>query len=67
MLRHARRILPLFDASKQIAVVIVKCKESLVLWMWAVWLGLWVREERRSGTGFNLREIARNGAFDVFF
>ena len=35
--------------------------------MWAVWLGLWARDERRSGTGFNLREIARNGAFNVFF
>ena len=35
--------------------------------MWAVWLGLWAREERRSDTGFNLCEIARDGALDVFF
>ena len=47
--------------------LIVKRKESLVLWMWAVWLGLWAREERRSGTGFNLCQIARNDALDVFF
>ena len=35
--------------------------------MWAVWLGLRTREERRSGTGFDLCQIARNGAFDIFF
>ena len=35
--------------------------------MLAVWLGLWAREERRSGTGFDLCQIARNGAFNVFF
>ena len=67
MRRHARRVLPLFNAAEQIAVVIVKRKESLVLWMWAVWLGLWAREERRSGTSFDLCQIARNGAFDIFF
>ena len=67
MRRHARRVLPLFNAAKQIAVVIVKRKESLVLWMWAVWLGLWAREERRSGTSLDLCQIARNGAFNVFF
>ena len=64
---HARRVLPLFDAAEQIAVVIVKSKKSFVLWMWAVWLGLWAREERRSGTSLDLCEIARNGAFNVFF
>ena len=47
--------------------LIVKRKESLVLWMWAVWLGLWAREERRSGTSLDLCQIARNGAFNVFF
>ena len=67
MRRHARRVLPLFDAAKQIAVMVVQRKESLVLWMWAVWLGLWAREERRSGTSLDLCEIARNGAFNVFF
>ena len=35
--------------------------------MWAVWLGLWAREERRSDTGFNLYEITRDGVLDVFF
>ena len=67
MRRHARRVLPLLDASKQIAVMVVQRKKSLVLWMWAVWLGLRTREERRSGTGFDLCQIARNGAFNVFF
>ena len=67
MRRHARRILPLFDAAKQIAVVIVKSKESLVLWMRAIRLGLRTRDKCWSGTGFNLCEIAHNGALDVFF
>ena len=67
MRRHARRILPLFDAAEQIAVVIVKSKKSFVLWMWAVWLRLRAREERRSGTSLDLCQIARNGAFNVFF
>ena len=67
MRRHARRVLPLFDAAEQIAVVIVKSKKSLVLWMWAVWLGLRTRNKRRSDTGFDFCEITRNGAFNVFF
>ncbi|MEF2908804.1 MAG: hypothetical protein U0O42_06165 [Oscillospiraceae bacterium] len=46
---------------------IVQRKKSLVLWMWAVWLGLGARDERWSDTGFNLCEIACNGAFDIFF
>ena len=67
MRRHARRVLPLFNAAKQIAVMIVQRKESFVLWMWAVWLRLRTRDERRSDTGFDLCQIARNGALDVFF
>ena len=35
--------------------------------MWAVWLGLWARNKRRSDTGFDFCEITRNGAFNVFF
>ena len=35
--------------------------------MWAVWLGLWARNKRRSGTGLDLCQIASNGAFDIFF
>ena len=64
---HARRILPLLNESKQIAVMVVQRKKSLVLWMRAIRLGLRAREERRSDTGFNLCEIARDGALDVFF
>ena len=67
MRRHARRVLPLFDAAKQIAVMIVQRKESLVLWMRAIRLGLRMRDERRSGTSLDLCQIARNGAFNVFF
>ena len=47
--------------------MIVQRKESLVLWMWAVWLGLRTRNKRRSGTSLDLCQIARNGAFNVFF
>ena len=47
--------------------MIVQRKESLVLWMWAVWLGLRTRNKRRSDTGFDFCEITRNGAFNVFF
>ena len=35
--------------------------------MWAVWLRLRARNKRRSGTSLDLYQIARNGAFDVFF
>ena len=45
----------------------VQRKESCVLWMWAVWLRLLARDKRRFDTGFDFREIARNGAFDTFF
>ena len=46
--------------------MVVQSKEALVLGMWAVWLRLRARDERRSGTGFDLCQIARDGALDGF-
>ena len=65
--RHARRVLPFFDPTEQIAVMKVQRKESCVLWMWVVWLQLWLRREDRFSSDFDLLQIAQNGLFDAFF
>ena len=67
MWRHTRWILAFFDAAKQIAVMVVQRKKSLIFGMRVIWLRLRTRDECRSGTSFDLCEIARNGALDVFF
>ena len=47
--------------------MVVQCKESLVLWVRAIWLRLRTRDKRRSGTGLNLCQIASDSALDIFF
>ena len=65
--RHTWWILPFFNSTEQIAVVIIQRKESRVLWMWAIWLRLWLRREGRFPSGFDLLQIAQNGLLDTFF